>query len=153
MKIITSQENYLTSYPALNLACGGDDTGDWHYQEFFHGVNGREPGPFLIAGIDLKSTQELFGEQGIYDSAKFVPNSLKITGMPIHTADHYRAVADMIFNFIIDNRNYARTLDLEGWFAGEKDKKALAFYVEKIAEHFGGQVASQLRIWFAGLNI
>ncbi len=98
MKIVTSKEHYLTSYPALNLACGGNDTGDWHYQEYFHGFNGRQPGPFLIAGIHLNSTQDLLGKKGVYDAAPYIPERLKIEGQPVYAADHYRAVADMILN-------------------------------------------------------
>jgi hypothetical protein len=58
--IQTTEEHYLTGLSALNIP-SKEGTGDWHFGDFFKGSFGRSPGPFLLSGIDMPSTNKMFG--------------------------------------------------------------------------------------------
>lgn len=163
MKIHTTKENYLTSFAALNLSTAEVNTGDWHFNGFFIGHNGRPPGPFCIAGKDLVSTNHLFAKNSVYDATKLVPTELVQENSIIYAADHYRAVGDMIYNSIIKGRvfdnaiikgsEYKYTLDLVGWFAGEEDRVQLLSYIDIICGEIDSDKADELNIWFNNLDI
>lgn len=163
MIIQTTKENYLTSFSALNLSATEVTTGDWHFDGYFIGHNGNAPGPFFIAGKNLVSTNHLFSTDGIYDATELVPSKLVQKGAVIYSADHYRAVGDMIYNSIIKGKvfnntvikgsEYRYTLDLVGWFAGEEDRARLLIYINIIRREIDRNKADELISWFEALDI
>ncbi|MBL1321975.1 MAG: hypothetical protein COA63_013100 [Methylophaga sp.] len=124
MVMDTSQENYLTGITALNIPID-ECTGDWHFSACFV-VRGDAKPPQQRAGIELLSTSKWLGRKGIYDCySVLVEHGLKEKVRHIYAADHYRAIADMVYYKVKNGRSINRTISLNDWLPEPHEKERL----------------------------
>lgn len=127
----TTEENYLTGITALNIPTA-ECTGDWHFSECF--VVHRDVKLLQKkAGIDLFSTAEWLGNTGIYDCySVLVEYGLKEAMKNIYAADHYRAIADMVYFKVKSGHAINSTISLNDWLPMEHEKKKVYDLIEKL---------------------
>lgn len=96
-------------------------------KRFLDGVIGC---PFFLAGEGEElNTNTIFQDFGIFERSEVLrnkgvplPNSL-----PVYTANHYRAVLDMLYRWISDNQ-YPAHLEIDAWF---DTPEQIAYLMEK----------------------
>lgn len=137
---ITSPENYITGITALNII-SEEGTGDWHSIETFYESFGREPAPLLIAGIHTASSTQWLGEGDLFDSTTYFKERgvQSSANQPIWTANHYRAITDMVINLTKHEASLhlARYLQFDEWF-GLLTEKQRAYNLLKKINNKGG---------------
>jgi len=120
----TTEENYLTGITALNIPTD-QCTGDWHFSVCFV-VHGDATPLQQRAGIDLISTSKWLGRKGIYDCySVLVEYGLKERVRNIYAADHYRAIADMVYFKVKNGRSINRTISLNDWLPEPHEKERM----------------------------
>ena len=164
MKIHTTKENYLTGLPALSLAGVKIKAGNTTINYFGEGREDAS-GHLPIAGEDLRSTNPIYGDYGVYDATHLVPANLIPGDLRVYAADQYRAVADMIHHSIVTTyefsfegakltpSKYRVTVELEKWFSGDEDRSQLLDYIGVIWKNVHDDKAEELITWFNKLAI
>lgn len=124
---ITSIDNYFTGITALNIPSENIETGDWHIKSTFRGSFGRKPK--FVLSRNIINTNEIFGTDSIENKSEI----LKRYGIfdkydrPIYAANHYRAIADMMYGLLTDEkltRNIFQHITLDDWLpAGYHQEK------------------------------
>ncbi len=115
---IASIDNHLTGITALNIPSKDYETGDWRMLSTFHPDFGSEP-KFVISG-NIRNTNEIFGTDSIEDKSEILKEYgiVDKNAKPIYAANHYRAIADMMYDLLIDEsitRNVFKHIVLDGW--------------------------------------
>ena len=118
----TSRTHYITGITALNIP-SDEGTGDWHILDTL-----GNPQRFQLAGLNFLSTHEVFGDEGIFECAQ-VLEKYGAFGVPkdcpVYAANHYRAVADMIWNALEKKWQWHGAIIADDWFPAPEDKKKL----------------------------
>ncbi|MAY42513.1 MULTISPECIES: MarR family winged helix-turn-helix transcriptional regulator [unclassified Neptuniibacter] len=141
----TTKRRYLTGLAALNLP-SDEGTGDWHFIETFKGSHGRSPGPFFVAGDNYVDTYSVFGSEGIEDQTKNLEEAGVISHKKIFAANHYRAMADMIFQRLYDG-NGIDSYVADDWFPEGESKRKLAVMLDKLEPVLRKEQMKDLRVW------
>ncbi|KXJ54118.1 MAG: hypothetical protein AXW15_08670 [Neptuniibacter sp. Phe_28] len=141
----TTKRRYLTGLAALNLP-SNEGTGDWHFIETFKGSHGRNPGPFFVAGDNYADTYSVFGSEGIEDQTKSLEEAGVISNTKLFAANHYRAMADMIFQRLHDG-NGIDSYVVDDWFPEKKNKRKLASMLDKLEPVLRTDQMRDLRAW------
>ncbi|WP_198266663.1 hypothetical protein [sulfur-oxidizing endosymbiont of Gigantopelta aegis] len=123
----TNKEHYLTSITALNIP-SDEGTGDWHFYDAFYETADFVPKKY-VAGIDTLSTNEILGDNGVYDAySVLVETGLQPITDNVYAADHYRAVADMVFDLVrkvSTQRELNMLIILDDWLTEPEEKERL----------------------------
>jgi hypothetical protein len=120
----TSPTRYLSALAALNLPTG-DGTGDWHQTETFKRGAPCEPLGFLIGpGLAWDTTPYMASVGVVECSALLAAYGIPHPAGPVWTADHARAIADVVVGEALTGR-LIMCVDLEGWMPCPEDKDAV----------------------------
>ncbi len=141
----TTKRRYLTGLAALNLP-SHEGTGDWHFIETFKGAYGRSPGPFFVAGENYADTYPVFGSEGVEDQTKSLEEVGVIYKTKLFAANHYRAMADMIFQRLNDG-NGIDSYIVDDWFPEKKNKRKLASMLDKLEPVLRQEQMRDLQAW------
>lgn len=120
----TNYQHYLTGITALNIY-SEDGTGDWHFSENFLEDENYIPRKQL-AGIDTCSSNEYLGKKGIFNCYQVLLESgLKPSTKEVFSADHYRAIADMLLDGIIKGNDIEASIIIDDWLPEDNEKEKL----------------------------
>lgn len=144
----TSRRRYLTGKTALNIP-SEKGTGDWHFFEVFQGTHGRPPGPFFIAEKDLLDTSEMLQDEGIIECSRVLKAQGAQANHPVYSADHPRAMADMLYSAIKKDLHFENSYNIDDWFPSDKDKNELFRLVEKLQVGMSSQQWDRLDRWIS----
>jgi hypothetical protein len=142
----TTEENYLTGITALNIPTD-ECSGDWHFSEYFV-VHGDTKPLQQRAGIDLFSTYEWLGSNGVYDCySVLVEYGLKERVRNIYAADHYRAIADMVYFKVKNGRSINRSISLNDWLPEPHEKKRMYQMVDLLKPAMNNEEWGVIEKW------
>ncbi len=115
---VTSIDNYFTGITALNIPSQDYETGDWHIISTFKS-SFRDKPKFVISG-NIRNTNEIFGTDSIEDKSEILKEYgiVDKNNKPIYAANHYRAIADMMYDYLINKsitRNVFKHIVLDDW--------------------------------------
>ena len=119
----TSPTRYLTGMVALNIPAPEGTGGDWHFWGIFDSP--RFPDNLTLAGEGLEwNTNALFGDYGIHECSEELRRRGVIVpdGMPVYSANHYRAILDMLYDSI-EKGQVPQYLAIDDWLDTEEQKK------------------------------
>ena len=120
----TNIEHYLTAITALNIY-SEDGTGDWHFSENFLEDVGFIPRK-TVAGVDTCSTNEYLGDEGVFNCYKtLLEAGVQPSTKDVFSADHYRAIADMVLDSIIKGYDIDGSIILDDWLPEQHEKERL----------------------------
>ncbi len=139
----TTREHYLTGKAALNIP-SPSGSGDWHFCETFVG---QDPSIYPVAGVTTISTNDIFGDSGIYDSAPVFRARGYSSSSPVYAADHFRAVADKIVTLLKNGYPLTSVINLDDWFAGEEEFSRIRDYLAKAKPHLTPAQQNTLSTW------
>lgn len=98
----TSPKRYVSSTYALNLRLPTEDTGDWHFKDYyFHlrEISNRQP--TLAGELCELDTNAALGSLGVRDMSEVLKAwRIIIDDRPVYVANHYRAIADLVYESI-----------------------------------------------------
>ncbi len=119
----TSPTRYLTGMVALNIPDPENTGGDWHFWGIFDSP--RFPDNLAMAGEGLEwNTNALFGDYGIHECSEELRRRGVIIpeGMPVYSANHYRAILDMLYHSIAKGQ-VPRYLAISDWLDTDEHQK------------------------------
>ncbi len=119
---VTSRSRYVTGIAALNIPAPENTGGDWHFLNTFKSQ--AFPGNIDLAGEGLEwNTNAVFGDYGIHECSDYLHfRGVPIKkGMPVYSANHYRAILDMVHRSISNGRIPCH-IDIDGWLDSEQQK-------------------------------
>ncbi|NOR69628.1 MAG: hypothetical protein GQ532_08040 [Methylomarinum sp.] len=120
----TNPDNYITAIAALNIP-SDKGTGDWHFFENFMIHDDVIPTQ-KVAGIDTLSTKKWLGNTGIFDCYEVLKEcGLKSDKQKIYAANHYRAIADMVYDNVKRGYSIKDTISLNDWLPELHEKKKM----------------------------
>jgi hypothetical protein len=100
-----SEKRYISGMAALNLRAPENTSGDWHFGNVFYN---REPqnNAVTVAGEGEElNTNHIFRNYGIYDCTDVLRGQgLHAEGAPAFAANHFRAILDLAFECLRDQR-------------------------------------------------
>ncbi|MCL1985433.1 MAG: type IV toxin-antitoxin system AbiEi family antitoxin domain-containing protein [Betaproteobacteria bacterium] len=100
-----SEKRYISGMAALNLRAPENTSGDWHFGNVFYN---REPqnNAVTVAGEGEElNTNHIFRNYGIYDCTDILRGQgLHAEGAPSFAANHFRAILDLAFECLRDQR-------------------------------------------------
>lgn len=118
----TSIENYLTAITALNVPDDDMETGDWHISTTFNPGFGRTPS-FCISS-EYHNTNHIFGTDSILERSAILRRfGINVGTDLVYSADHYRAIADMVFDSLMRNRQFEIAVILDDWLPSYEHKR------------------------------
>lgn len=120
-KLKTSLDCYLTARTALNID-SPEMTGDWNFHNYF--VNS----PYEYYIEQAKNTP--WGQKGVIEVSDTLNRSAiysaNLNSKHIYAADHYRALADLFFNRVKNNKPVRSLLfSVNDWLNTQKEKERL----------------------------
>lgn len=127
----TTTENYITAIAALNIP-SDEGTGDWHFFENFM-IHGDIIPTQQVAGIDTLSTRRWLGDSGIFDCHEILLECGVTTlnkNEKIYAANHYRAIADMVYDNVKRGFSIKDTISLNDWLPELHEKKKIYALVD-----------------------
>lgn len=142
----TTAKAYLTAITALNIP-SDECTGDWHFFENFI-IQGEYIPSQQRAGIDLLSTREWLSNKGIYDCKQILLECGVITKeKKIYAANHYRAIADMVFDNIKRGLGINKSIILNDWLSGIHEKGKVYALVDLFKPALTAKEWDKIEIW------
>lgn len=141
----TTRRHYLTAKTALNIP-SADGTGDWHFFEIFKGVHGRKPGPFFVSGVNIADTYDIFNDAGIADYSELLRKAGIELKFPVFAADHFRAMADLVYQKLKDGKGL-ESYQPEEWFPAKSDRNKLRVMLDKLKSHLEQDQIKVLTSW------
>lgn len=147
----TTRRHYLTAKTALNIP-STEGTGDWHFFEMFQGTHGRKPGPFFVSGVNVADTYDIFNDMGIDDYSELLRRVGIDVKLPVFAADHYRAMADLIYQRLQDDKGL-QSYRAEDWFPAVSDRKKLRDVLNKLKPHLESAQINKLTSWMKEQSI
>ncbi len=128
----TTKENYITGIAALNIP-SSEGTGDWHFFENFM-IRVNIIPTQQVAGIDTLSTKKWLGDFGVFDCHEILLEC-GITTLNksecIYAANHYRAIADMVYDNVKHGYSIKDTISLNDWLPEIHEKKKIYALVDR----------------------
>lgn len=121
----TNKKHYLTGMTALNIPSPEGTGGDWHFHEAFYGRGEKKPKIFLAGEGEELNTNDILQDLGIHECS----NTLRRMGLSIpegkkvYSANHYRAILDMLYECIKMLKSYPYDLDIGDWLDNEQEKQ------------------------------
>ncbi|WP_419602647.1 hypothetical protein [Thiolapillus sp.] len=104
-----------------------------------------------IAGIDTLSTTETLGDTGIFDAYPvLVERGLQPTTDKVYAADHYRAIADMLFDFVKkvpNQRELNMLVILDDWLTEPEEKERLFSLTDQFRDALTKKEYQRLESW------
>lgn len=98
----TSLKRYVSFFYALNLRLPTEDTGDWHFKDYYfflREVSDRKP--TLAGELCNIDTNAALGSLGVRDMNEVLKAWRIIQDdEPVYVANHYRAIADLVYKAI-----------------------------------------------------
>ncbi len=126
----TNYQHYLTAITALNIF-SEDGTGDWHFSENFLEDESYIPRK-TVAGIDTRSTNEYLGNNGIFNCYQtLLESGVQPSTKEVFSANHYRAIADMILDGITKGNDIEGSIILDDWLPENDEKEKLYCLINK----------------------
>lgn len=148
----TSPQSYVSFLYALNLREHLEDTGGWHFRDYwFHlrGVSDRTP-PIAGKGGIINTTPWL-GERGVRDmGAVLMRHGITADASPVYVANHYRAIADLVFEDLIvgDEPMTATVREINSWLHTEAEIDTLrAEYILPLRDALDAAGRSVFDLW------
>lgn len=143
----TSPERYLTGVAALNVPAPEQTGGDWHFWGIFDSPD--FPDNLTLAGEGLEwNTNPIFGNYGIHECSDtlrgkgvFIPQGVKA-----YSANHYRAILDMIYRSI-SSGSIPYHLDIDEWLDSEEQKKTFFELLDQYLPEFSPSEKERLISW------
>ena len=120
----TTPTCYLTGMTALNIPAPEGTTGDWHFEESFWGRGDLRPKIFVAGEGRALNTNSIWETLGIYECSHI----LRVKGIAIaadekvYTANHCRAVLDMLYN-AIKHKEYPHHIIIDDWLDIDAERK------------------------------
>ena len=124
----TSKSAYLTGHTALNIP-SDEGTGDWHILDSLSNVE-----RFRVAGKNCISTNDVFGTEGIFNCAKIMKKygaNIPSNVTTVYAANHYRAMADLIWDAVKRKIRWMDSFIADDWFPAPEDKEKLRKFLNK----------------------
>lgn len=151
---VTSPRHYLTGMTAINIP-SPEGTGDWHFHDAFFGD--RDTGPrYHVAGVDCVDTSDIFGDQGIYDSKLILTQygvfrkkweiQIKEPTGPVYAANHYRASADILADFLHAG-DPVSMYSIDDWLSLPEEKARFWDFIQP-AKILGDEKWQMITEWF-----
>lgn len=120
----TNIKHYLTAITALNIY-SEDGTGDWHFSENFLEDESFIPRK-IVAGFDTCSTNKYLGDKGVFNCYQILLESgVQPSTKHVFSADHYRAIADMVLDSITKGHDIEDSIILDDWLPEQHEKEKL----------------------------
>lgn len=142
----TSQEHYLTGITALNIPDEFDvTTGDWHMSEAFNPGFGRVP--VFNLSLDYVPTNDIFGTDSIREcSATLKQYGYEPTDV-VYSANHYRAIADMVYDDLRHEQNFEGAIILDDWLPKDEHKHKFFIFFENAKPYLSEEQWSRYLSW------
>lgn len=144
----TTPDNYITAIAALNIP-SNEGTGDWHFFENFMIHDDAIPTQ-QVAGIDTLPTKQWLGDIGIFECQEILfecgvttLNKNKI----IYAANHYRAIADMVYDNVKRGHSIKDTISLTDWLPELHEKKKIYELVDRFHTDMTSEEWRKIEEW------
>lgn len=141
----TTRRRFLTAKTALNIP-SKEGTGDWHFFETFLGSSKTLPKDYFIAGENIEDTNHIFGNQGIFECSKLLKEAGVEVSIPVFAADHYRAMADLIYQRLHDEKSL-QSLRADDWFPAKTDRRKLGKSLDQLNSILSAEQIKKLKAW------
>lgn len=130
----TNKKHYLTGMTALNIPSPDGTSGDWHFHEAFYGRGERKPKIFLAGEGESLNTNDILNDFGIYECSDILRKMGIIIpeGKKIYTANHYRAILDMLYRCVKILKSSPSYLEIGDWLDNEQQQKILLENLPKL---------------------
>ena len=142
----TSIESYLTAITALNVPDDDMETGDWHISTTFNPGFGRTPS-FCISS-EYHNTNHVFGTDSILERSDILRRfGINIGTGLVYSANHYRAIADMVFDSLMCNRQFEDAVILDDWLPWDEHKQKFFTLFERAKNHLTIEQWNRYEVW------
>ena len=142
----TSIEKYLTAITALNVPDDEMETGDWHISTTFNPGFGRTPS-FSVSN-EYVDTNHIFGTDSILERSDILRRfGINIGSVLVYSANHYRAIADMVFKSLSLNRPFENAIILDDWLPMDEHKQRFFNLFENAKPYFSGEQWNRYLSW------
>ncbi|ANF24897.1 hypothetical protein MT1_0358 [Pseudomonas sp. MT-1] len=142
----TTRNRYLSGIAALNLPSAAG-TGDWHFlQTFFVQRSRRSTGFICGLGCEIDTTAFL-GDVGVFECSKLLKSlDIEFVGDAAYSANHTRAVADLVIAAIRIGRNVDH-LCIDDWLPKMSDKERLIAMLQQAYSNMNEELRQALNVW------
>ena len=152
----TSKARYVSFDHALNLRMPKEDTGDWHFEAMFFNLNGRPDRKAHLAGDNCAvNTNKALGSLGIRNMGEQLSAwSVVNPGTEVFAANHYRAIADMVFEQISHGQapRNANVRAINSWLHTQEEIDTLKTdYIKPLGTLFTGTQKEIFDAWIPTL--
>lgn len=142
----TNIENYLTAITALNVPDDDMETGDWHISTTFNPGFGRTPS--FCVSTEYVNTNHIFGTDSILERSDILRRfGLNIGIGLVYSANHYRAIADMLYHSISLDRPFEGAVILDDWLPSDEHKKRFFTLFEKAKNYLTIEQWCKYEVW------
>ncbi|MDR0307740.1 MAG: hypothetical protein LBI42_13015 [Chitinispirillales bacterium] len=144
----TDMDHYITGIYALNLPNEKGDVADWH--DVFHWRLGIDnPREISVAGINMKSSNHLYGEYGVKEGREQLVKKGLIVDKPlVYVANYCRAVIDMIYDCLAEyDAIYNLTGAVYDWLYEEGQEAEFFEKLEPMKSFFKDKKRDVLIMW------
>lgn len=142
----TTPDNYITAIAALNIP-SDEGTGDWHFFENFMIHDDVIPTQ-QVAGIDTLSTKQWLGNTGIFDCHEILLEcGVSLLNKKVYAANHYRAIADMVYDNVKRGYSIKDTISLNDWLPELHEKKKIYELVDRFHTDMSEEEWSKIEEW------
>lgn len=147
----TSPERYVSFMHALNLRFPDEDTGDWHFLGAFFGMNGDFRAVPLAGRGEAIDTTPALGTLGVRDmSSVLFEEEVIAAPIPVYAANHYRAIADMVYNDFVKgiSPGVATVREINAWLDTQEQVDTLRRdYLGPLSDLFEGETKERFEEW------
>jgi len=143
----TSLTRYVTGMAALNIPAPENTGGDWHFGGTFRSP--YFPENIGLAGEGLEwNTNALFGDYGIHECSEELRQRGIIIpdGMPVYSANHYRAILDMLYHSVSSGR-IPQHLAIGDWLDTEEHKSTFFCLLDRFSHRFSPTEQRLIESW------
>ncbi|GAW87319.1 conserved hypothetical protein [Bathymodiolus platifrons methanotrophic gill symbiont] len=142
----TNTKYYLTAITALNIY-SEDGTGDWHFSENFLENESFIPRK-TVAGVDTCSTNEYLGDKGVFNCYQtLLESGVQPSTKNVFSADHYRAIADMVFDSITKGHEIEGSIILDDWLPEQHEKEKLYLLINSFKSAVTEKQWQKIEVW------
>jgi hypothetical protein len=145
----TSMTRYITGISALNIPAPEDTSGDWHFDPAFFEIDGHKPVIDLAGEGETINTNKLYGSYGIHECRQVLEErGVDVSEhTKIYSANHFRAILDMVYRYVFVWHQYPYAIELEDWLDTEEEKKAILKKAQEMAIVLAPEDKEKLTAW------
>lgn len=148
----TSMQNYITGQHALNVVAEDGTSADWHPHIWFWEEGVQKPTLLSLAGVNMHSTNQIFGSYGIIECKDWLAKSkgFNLSHLKaVYRANYVRALLDLVYHTMMErvsaNRDWVCWKGaVFDWFDRNEDK--IEFYQKCII--LKDSLTGQHKTWF-----